>query len=922
MGEWRDEIRSRLDGLALDPAREAEIVEEFEQHLDDRHAELLAEGLGNETAREQALSELETDDLLRASMRRLRQSQTLPPGVPGAPSRGIFADIVQDVRYGFRLLRLQPAFSAIAVLVLALGIGVNVSTFTVLNILLLKPRPGGVDAHLTGVFSRSLTEPDDYREFSWDEFARLRDRTDLFPSVTGHGFGMLGLQEGDATRRVFADIVTAGFFETFGVAPILGRGFTRDEERPGANLAVTVISYGLWQRLGGSRDVIGQTLSLNTRAYTIVGVAPQGFGGSMAMVSPEVFVPTGMYDSVVFDARNEGAVVRLGNPNTHALIVVARLPVEATAADTAPALPAVSRQVFDASPGDHRDYEVTLAPLSRMSVSTRPQVDDELTDFMSIVLVLSGVVLLIAAFNLANMLLARGRARAGEFAIRAAIGGSRSRLVRQLLAEHLVLATVGAAGGLALSTVAMQFLVSQTPAVLPISLSFDPTPDVRVVASTVGFTLLAAIVFGLAPAWRFSRVAPASSLKELPSDVAGRGRWPGLTGRNALMTAQVALTFVMLTATGLFVGGAMEAARADPGFSLDRGIIANLDTTFLDHTPEQSRAFYQEATARLRALPGVESASLASYMPFAEFESAVNVFRPDEPDAGVSSTVISIEQDYFVTMGIALRAGRDFSAAEVLNDIGDPVVIIDEVLAGRLFGEAPAVGQFVRASGGDGSVAMRVIGVAAGFKGDLFDTAPRPAIYFPFGRHARANMYLHARTNAPSADAEAAMLPTVRAMLARLEANPPIVSLETRPIFRERNLLLAVVRAGAALFALLGGAALFLAAVGVYGVKSYLVARRTREIGVRVALGAAPRDVVWMVLRDGLALVAGGGAIGAGLSVLTGMAMRPILCQGRALDLPVVGLAGMTLVAAILLASWLPARRATRVPPTTALQSN
>jgi len=917
MHEWREDIRSRLTGLALSPEREAEIIEEFEQHLADRHAELLADGTSDADARRQVLDELETSDLLRASMRPLRQASTPEPVVPGSPGRRFFADIRRDVTFGVRLLRRQPAFSAIAVLVLAVGIGANTTAFSILNVLLLKPRVGGVDGQITGIYARQLANRDSYREFSWDEFATLRERTDLFASVTGHAFGLVGFQNGGATRRLFADIVTAEYFDTFGVAPIVGRAFTRDEERPGAEIRVVILSYGFWQRLGGSPGLIGQSITLNSRSFTIVGVAPRGFGGSMAMVTPDVWVPTGVYDLMVFDARNEGAVVSLVKPDTQALIVVARLHDADDIAAVSPALGQAGHQVFDASPGDSRDYELELASLSRMSVSARPQVDDELTGFMSVLLALGFVVLLIASFNLANMLLARGRARMREFAIRAALGGSRRRLIRQLLAENLVLATTGAVAGLLVSTLGLRLILLGLPATLPISLSLDVNPDVRVIAATALFAFVATLLFGLAPAWRFARENPATNLKALPSDLHGRRRWLGFSTGNLLMAGQVALTFVMLTAAGLFVSGALEAAHSDPGFSLERGIMANLDTTFNDLSSEQSRAFYHEALTRLRALPGVESASLASYMPFGIIETAVNVRRPDAPENGSSSTSISIGNDYFETMGMAVLAGRDFTETESLNESGEPVVLIDEILARHLFGGTAAVGQFVQTGGTTGAaVVHRVVGVVSSFRGDLFDEAPRPAIYFPFGLASRANMYLHARTSASTPDDERGMLGVVRAMLSDIAPDPPIVSLETRADFREGNILLAVVRAGAMVFLALGVAALFLAAVGVYGVKSYLVARRTQEIGVRVALGAQPRDIIWMVLRDGLVLVSVAAVMGAALSMLTGAAMRPILFQGRALDLPLVALAAVTLAAAILLACWLPARRgAPGAPP-------
>ena len=842
--------------------------------------------------------------------------------------------VVQDVRFGLRLLIRQPGFTAIALVVLTLGIGVNTAAFGLANALLLKPRTGGIDSELAGVYSRNRTRPDTYREFSWADYAALREQTSVFRSVTGHSFGFVGLDEGGSPRRVFADIVTANFFETFGVSLLLGRSFTAEEERPGADIPVVVLSYGLWQRLGGDPDVVGRSITVNTRGFTIIGVAPQGFGGSMVMVTPDVWVPTGMYDSMAFEARTAGEPARLGAPGFRALILVARLPESATIASLAPRLDVVTRQMAAADPAANADYEIQLAPLSRVSVSTRPQVDDELTTFFGLLLSLAAVVLLIASFNLANMLLARGRARSREFAIRVAIGGSHWRLVRQLLTESFVLAFLGGIGGLALSSWALRFLFVNVPAVMPVSLAFDPTPDIRVLASTLVFAVLSAMVFGLGPAWRSARTDVLPELKELAGEVPTRRLWlRWLTTRDALVMGQLALTFVMLTAAGLFVRGAIEAAESDPGFTLDRGIMANTDTTLINLSPGQRDEFYRGAMAGLRRLPGVEVAALASHMPFGEFEDSVNVQLPGAPlrsgDPGAqehlfSATTASIGAHYFATMGVPVLRGRELSEAEEFASGSDAIAIIDDTLARRLFPDADPIGQSVQVAGNresDPPTLLRIVGVVGGVRPNLFDEGPRAFIYRPYGQEPRDVMYLHARTSAPTAAAETAMLPTVRRLLADLAPNPPVVSLETRPMFRERNLLLAVVRTGATLFAVLGMAALTLAAVGIYGVKSYLVSRRTREIGVRVALGAEPRDVVWMVIREGLVLIGVGVVAGAGLSLLTGQALRAVLFQGRALDVPVVVITTVTLVASVLLASWLPARRATRVAPATALRS-
>lgn len=839
--------------------------------------------------------------------------------------------LLQDLRFGFRLLRRHPGFAFVAVLVLSVGIGVNTAAFSLVNALALKPRAGNIDDELVGVYNRHRERPGEFNAFSWREYTRLRERDDLFRSLSAHGFGLVGLKEGTVTRRVFADIVTANYFETFGVTVPLGRAFTAEEERAGANIPVVVLSHAAWQRMGGTPDILGRQVDINLRKFTVVGVAPKGFGGSMVMVAPDLYVPTGVYELMAFDNRNAGRQVSLSDPELRELILVARLPPGVTMDGLVAPLANASVQVAAGDP-EAAGYELHLAPLSRLAVSTSPQSDEELTGISTALLALASAVLLIASFNLANMLLARGQTRRKELAIRLAIGGGRGRLVRQLLTESLLLAGIGGVGGVLLSWWATRWIFTALPSSLPITLSFDPTPDSRVLAAVGLFSMAAAVLFGLGPAWKLARTNALPELKDQAGELAPgrrmRLRW--LTTRDTLVMGQLALTFVMLTVSGLFVRGAIEAAGSDPGFSLERGIMANIDTSMASYDVDRSRAYYRDALAALRSVPGVEAAGFASHMPFGEFQNSRNVQLPGAPierdgsgtaDGLVGATTVSISAGYFDAMGIPILRGSDFTDVEALSPTGEPLAIIDEILARELFGDANPVGQSVQTSFESGPVRLRVVAVVGSVRPDLFSTGPEAFIYFPFGQVFHSNLYLHARTAAVSAEAEAAMLPAVARALGALDADLPVVSLETRPMFRERNLLLAIVRTGALLFAMFGTCALFLAAVGVYGVKSYLVSRRTREIGIRMAVGAEPRDVVRLVLREGLVLVSVGLVAGVGLSLITGGLVRGMLFQGRALDLPVIVVAAATLLGSVLLASWVPARRATRVAPATALRT-
>jgi len=854
------------------------------------------------------------------------------------------AAFLQDLKYGARLLVRHRGFTVVAALVLALGIGANTAVFTLINTMLLKPRPGVADAQLAGVFSRDRTQADSYRAFSYPNYADLRDRH-LFASLAAHDYAMVGLADGNTTRRVFVDVVTANYFDTFGVPVYKGRAFTMEEERPGANVPVAVISYGMFQRLGGTDAVLSSTVRLNGRLFNIVGVAPRGFGGPMVLVTPELFLPTGVYDSVTNDFLKEGLPATLADRRHHALVLAARFKPGDTIASVKPALDIAGAQLEKAFPGENHSQTLLMAPMSRTSVSTRPDTDDDIGTLAVLLFSMSGLVLIVASFNLANMLLARGSSRLKEFAIRLAIGGSRTRLVRQLLAENVVLALAGGALATVAAWWSTRLLLGSLGTRFPVPLQIDTAPDLNVMVATIGLCLLSALLFGLGPALRHARTDALPELKDQAGEISGRRR-SRFAVRNVLVMGQLALSLVTLTAAGLFIRSATESAVADPGFTLERGIMANVDPTLGGANDVATHQFYEKAIARVRSMPGVVSASLGSQMPFSEFTQTNEIQKAGAPlrqTSGLGSSMgtdvdqkarveglmdsiaTSIGADYFRTIGLALKRGREFTAAEELTPSKNRIAIIDETLAERLFGKNDALDQVVQWQAGRGdsneTVVARVVGVVAPSHHQLLEHEMWPHIFTPVGQDFRSSLFLHLKTSAPTADAESAMLPDVRRELLALDPSLPIISLETRPMFRERNFILWVLRAGANVFVAFGALALFMSVVGVYGVKSYVVARRTREIGIRVALGATPSNVVGMIVRDGIVTTAIGLAIGLGLSVLAGAAIRSMLFGDGRFDAPVILGAILALAASAALAAWLPARRATRVAPTTALRS-
>lgn len=846
------------------------------------------------------------------------------------------AAVPRDLRFGVRLLIRQPSFTLIALVILALGIGANTAVFGITNALLLKPRPGLGD-ELVGIYGKDRVQPDTYRAFSYPEYADLRAHNELFASLAANSFALVGITEGDVTRRRFADIVTGNFFDTFGVPLARGRSFTAEEDRPGADRPVAVLSSALWRHLGGRDDVLGSTVRINQRDFTVIGVAPEGFGGSTVVLAPELWVPTGVYDTLANDFVKNGQTATLADRHHRSLILIARLQPGATIASVSAALSGIAATLERAYPAENKNQTLVAAPLSRMSLSTSPQKDTALVSLAAALLIMSGIVLLIASLNLANMLLARGGARRKELAIRLAVGGSRGRIVRQLLTESFVLSLAGGAGGLLLAWGALRLLVSSLTSALvpalPVRIAFDTTLDARVFLATFGFCLVSTLFFGLGPAWTLAKADALPELKDCAGELRGarRARF-GLAGRDLLVMGQLALSLVLLTSAGLFVRGARSAAKADPGFSYDHGIVANIDSSLAGYDETRGRRVYRDALAALRQQPGVEAASLATLVPFGEYDISQSVQRPGapikpaDPDAKkklVDATYTSVTADYFRSLGLSVRRGREFTAAEEFATDGPRIAMVDDTLARTLFGDGNPVGRQLQVNAAGGATRVYdVVGVAPPIRHSLFDEKPEAHLYVPIGRDFGSNAYLHLKTNAGSPEAEAAMLPAIRRVLQGVDARLPVLTLETQAANRDRNFFLAILNAGAGLFTTFGIVALLMAAIGVYGVKAYVVSRRTREIGIRVALGAAPGDVVWMIVREGLILSVVGLMVGVGLSVLAGLGLRSLLYQGGGRqDAAMIAVAFATLAGSALLASWWPARRATKIAPVRALRS-
>ncbi len=857
------------------------------------------------------------------------------------------SNLIQDLRHSVRLLLKNPGFSLTAILVLALGIGANAAVFTLVNELMFRPlvgsqRPG----QAVGIYSHDHTRPNSYRGFSYPAYVDIRDRSDSFSHVMAFTLSFIGIGEGDATRRTFAVTASRNYFAALGVDLMAGRTFTEEEERPDSRIPVAIVSYSYWKSHGADLSMLGKTIRLNSRPYTIIGIAPRGFTGTSALIAPEAWVPIGANELVQNDfMRGDGGVRTLADRRNEGLMVVGRLKPGLTPEGIAPSLKILSGQLEREFPAENKNQLLSAARLSRVSISTNPRTSEEFGSTFGLLMAMAAIVLVVSCLNLANMTLARGTARRKEIAMRLALGGGRGRIVRQLLTEGLMLSLVGGAFGLLLAYWGVSLLVATLLPLSPVPLAFDATPDVRIMGATLAFSVLSTLVFSLGPAWKLSRTSVVSELKEQGGEDS-RGRLRVFSARNLLVGTQIALSLALLTTAGLFTRGAVKAGQADPGYRYEGQVLAEVDTGLAGYDETQGRQVYRRLMDRMRGIPGVKSASFSSIVAFGGMSEGKTVQKGGTPPGrgkdgravGVSVVSYIVGSDYFATLGLPVLRGREFTSAEEQDASAPPVAIIDEPLARELFGKENPVGQQIQFPRGDDAAPasgngivsrddnpttqpMEVVGLVPGLRHDLFDKAPVAHVYLPFGRQFRSGMNVHLRAAGTGSAAEAALLRTARREIRAVDERIPVLGLKTMAQFRDASIFYWIVKAGAWLFAAFGAVAVFLAVVGLYGVKAYVVARRTREIGIRMALGSSPRDVLWMVLKEGLGLTAAGLAAGFWMAAGIGMLVGSMLYEVSAFDPAVFVAAPLLLAAASLAACYLPARRATRVQPTVALRT-
>src|SRR5437588_4659425 len=829
--------------------------------------------------------------------------------------------MIQDLKFAIRQLFKAPGFSAAAVIVLALGIGANTAVFSLVHTMFFAPPPYAKPQEVVQIFSQDKKNPKTFRGFSYPTYQDIRGQNTVFADVMSYDLAMIGLGQKGDTRRTFGGIVSSNYFSVLGVPLVRGRTFTLEEEALGRNAPVAIVSYAYWQKHNLDPSVLGSELLVNGHPFTIVGIAPRGFTGTLQIFSVEVWLPFSNYDRIANDFE-QASKTTLGDRAGQQLIVVGRLKPGLPAAPAKPALEGLAANLEKAFPVEQKDQTFTITPISRFSVSTAPSGEGGMASIAPLLLGMAVVVLLVACLNLANMLLARGTARRKEIAIRLALGGSRFRIVRQLLTEGFVLALVGGGCGLVLGLWSSDLLVASLGKMLPLDIVWLAGPNFSILAATFAFCVVGTLGFALGPALKLSRSAVVADLKEQAGEDIVRRRWRFLP-RNPLVVAQIAFSLALLTAAALFIRGANKAAKFETGLHVQNNLLLEVDAGLSGAPQAQVQQTYRSLSDRLAALPGVQHVSITATAPFGMLSLGKALQRagahvaPDQKPATAAEGLAfkgrfnSVGADYFATVGLPILRGRVFSAGEASQSEGPAVAVIDETLAKKLWPDGDALGQRLqyaddnapraKGDGGDnmgisqdgkGNIktgeAVEVIGIVPSTRGALFERQPRGSIYVPFARGFQTAAYFFVQSPSLRKENAAEMSDAVRRAVRKIDPTLPVISLKAFSQHVDSNLQLWTVRAGATLFTVFGALALLLAIVGVYGVKAYSVARRTREIGIRMALGARPKTVQWMILREGSFMLAGRIVIGLLLRIATGKILSG--------------------TAATLLATWLPAR--------------
>ena len=846
--------------------------------------------------------------------------------------------MIQDFKFAFRQLLKSPGFTAVAVLTLALAIGVNSAIFALINGVVLHPVVPERPNEVVNVFSARQNASHDYRQFSYSEYRELRENGgDVFADIAALEFAVAGIGRDHEMRRSFAFLTSENYFSLMGAKPYRGRFYSGEECKPNANIAVVVTSYGFWKRMGSRADFVGSTLQINGQPYTVIGIAADGFSGANALIAPDIWAPIGVRSQLGSAFGDSETMHDLMNPKNYAFNLTGRMRPGLTIDMAKSRLPVLAQRLTAIQPADSEGArELQIQTPSRFSLSTQPEDDGPITLIATLLTAMAGAVLLIACLNLANMLLARATSRSKEIAVRLAVGASRWRIVRQLLCEGFLLALCGGAIGLVLSAWCNDLLLQQLRSLLAsINFSFvvKLRPDAVVLSVTFLFCLLATMLFSLGPALKSTKADLVNDLKQQVGESARVGRFNRFFApRNISVMAQIALSLMLLFAAGLFFRGALKAAGLNPGFVAAGDLISEFDFALVKKEPAESRRLIFAMAERARELPGVTASAVGTMLPYADFTNTRRVLRtkdtmpndPKAPDPSVNSLYTAVTTGYFDALGVKLLRGRDFTQGECESKDSRRVVIIDEEMAKKLFPNEDAIGQHVRYTQPpkDGAPNdLEIIGIVSKHRHDIQNDSIVCRLFVPLAQGYNGQTYLHVRLNTRDRHVVVAIMPTLRQALREIDPDLPLLQMTPYVDLMEKSPNLWIVKLGAMLFGAFGCIALLLAVVGVYGVKAYAVACRTREIGIRMALGAHRKDVFALIMRQGAMQTALAVSVGLLLSLAAGRVLSQILYGVSPTDPFALIASSLMLAAAALLACFLPARRATYVNPITALRT-
>lgn len=883
--EWLSRLAMRTRALLHREAIHDEIAEEWRLHVDLRTEENIRRGMNPDEAR-------------RGAERSFGNAGYIKDVSWDVRGGGVMERIWHDMRFAARQLRRSPGFTAVALLSLALGIGANAAIFSLISMVLLRPLPISHPEQVFSVDQGRQKDPDYSQSMSYPNYKDIRDRNQVLEGIALHRFAPMSVSHNGSNERVWGYLVTGNYFDVLGVKAFMGRTIANsDDDAPNAH-PVTVLSYGCWQRrFGADPNIIGSTLTINGHSFIAIGVAPPGFLGTETVFTPEFWVPSLMQGWI---EGFEGWKFR-GNGAWHA---IGRLKVGVKREQAVAQLNSIARQLARDYPDTNPDMAVMLNPPGLIE----PDVRSAVVAFSGALLLTVLLVLLIACTNLASLLLARATQRRKEIAVRMAIGATRARLTCQLLTESVMLSVTGAAMGLAVGWALIQVAQASLPQT-DFALSMDLRMDWRVVVFVTSLAVLTGIGFGLVPALHASRPDVVSALKE---EAGGRQR---ARLRSLLVTLQVALSFVLLIAAGLTIRSLQHTQALGPGFDPNNALTLSVDLGLQRYDQAKGENFYKQLRKHVLALPGVSAAGFVARLPLGLDNSSTGASpageaQPRSQDMS-SCYYDSVTPGYFAAMGIPLVAGRDF--AETDTDKAPRVAIVNETLARNFWPGQNPVGK--RLNTGTTDEAKVVVGVAKSGKYYNLGETPALMVYFPETQYYESAAALVVRTQM---DPQAS-LASVQGEVRKLDPDLPVYAAKTLREHMKLSLFpLHAAAAAVGSFALL---AMILAAIGIYGVMAYSIGQRTREIGIRMALGAKATDVWQMVLKQGIVITVGGIILGIACAISVSSIVANLLVGVSATD-PVTFLGITLLLAAVAIAAcFVPARRATRVDPVNAIRT-